>query len=42
MHQSFLQYLRLFRDIPAADEVLLTQALRPHTLPENEVLVRPG
>jgi hypothetical protein len=34
--------LRLFRDIPAADEALLTQALLSHILPENEVLVRPG
>ena len=42
MHTSFFQFLRLFHDIPAADEALLTQALRPRTLPENEVLVRPG
>ena len=42
MHASFLQRLRLFRDIPEADEQLLVQALKPRCLREDEVLVRPG
>ncbi|OUJ71137.1 Crp/Fnr family transcriptional regulator [Hymenobacter crusticola] len=41
-YTPFLQYLQLFRDIPLADQELLTQSLRHRSLPENEVLVRPG
>jgi len=42
MFASFFQYLRLFHDIPAADEARLTEALEVRVLPENAVLLRAG
>jgi CRP-like cAMP-binding protein len=42
MYAPFFQYLRLFHDLFAADEQVITQVLRPRCVPENEVLVRPG
>jgi CRP-like cAMP-binding protein len=42
MYAPFFQYLRLFHDLSAADEQVITQVLRPRCVPENEVLVRSG
>lgn len=42
MHAPFLHYLRLFRDISEADELLLPHALQPRFLAENTVLVQQG
>jgi hypothetical protein len=42
MDAPFFQYLRLFHDLSAADEQVITQVLRSRCVPENEVLVRPG